>query len=53
MSDNAYRLGRTMVWSKTAALYMRSFDAARRQRTPQASDSVAPGRRPGRTNRRS
>jgi glycosyltransferase involved in cell wall biosynthesis len=31
MSDNAYRLGRTMVWSNTAGLYMRSFELARRQ----------------------
>ena len=31
MSDNAYRLGRTMVWSNTAALYMRSFEVARQQ----------------------
>jgi glycosyltransferase involved in cell wall biosynthesis len=33
MSDNAYKLGRAMVWSNTAALYMRSFEAARRQAT--------------------
>jgi hypothetical protein len=25
MSDNAYKLGRAMVWSNTAGLYMRSF----------------------------
>ena len=31
MSDNAYRLGREMVWSSTAGLYMRSFELARRQ----------------------
>ena len=30
MRDNAYRLGREMVWSNTAGLYMRSFDLARR-----------------------
>jgi hypothetical protein len=30
MSDNAYRLGRAMVWSNTAGLYMRSFELARR-----------------------
>jgi glycosyltransferase involved in cell wall biosynthesis len=29
MSDNAYRLGREMVWSSTAGLYMRSFDLTR------------------------
>ena len=32
MSDNAYKLGREMVWSNTAGLYMRSFELARRQR---------------------
>jgi glycosyltransferase involved in cell wall biosynthesis len=31
MSDNAYKLGRTMVWSNTAGRYMRSFEMARRQ----------------------
>jgi glycosyltransferase involved in cell wall biosynthesis len=36
MSDNAYKLGRTMVWSNTAGLYMRSFEAARRQRAAAA-----------------
>jgi glycosyltransferase involved in cell wall biosynthesis len=30
MSDNAYKLGRTMVWSETAGRYMRSFEMARR-----------------------
>ncbi len=30
MSDNAYKLGRTMVWSNTAGLYIRSFENARR-----------------------
>ena len=30
MRDNAYRLGREMVWSNTAGLYMRCFDLARR-----------------------
>ena len=29
MSDNAYKLGRTMVWSNTAGRYMRSFELAR------------------------
>ena len=28
MSDRAYNLGRTMVWSNTAGLYMDSFEAA-------------------------
>ncbi len=31
MRKNAYKLGREMVWSKTAQLYMRSFEAARIQ----------------------
>lgn len=31
MSDNAYKLGRAMVWSHTAGLYMDSFEAARQQ----------------------
>jgi hypothetical protein len=31
MSDNAYKLGRSMVWSNTAGLYMRSFEVARRR----------------------
>jgi hypothetical protein len=31
MSDNAYKLGREMVWSSTAGQYMRSFELARRQ----------------------
>jgi glycosyltransferase involved in cell wall biosynthesis len=31
MSDHAYKLGRAMVWSNTAELYMRSFELARQQ----------------------
>ena len=31
MSTNAYKLGRAMVWSNTAGLYMRAFELARRQ----------------------
>jgi glycosyltransferase involved in cell wall biosynthesis len=31
MSDNAYKLGRKMVWSNTAGLYARSFELARRR----------------------
>src|ERR1019366_9171748 len=31
MSDRAYKLGRGMVWRKAAGLYMRSFEAARKQ----------------------
>jgi len=31
MSDNAYKLGREMVWSKTAGQYMRAFELAESQ----------------------
>ena len=31
MSENAYHLGREMVWSNTAGRYIRSFELARRQ----------------------
>ena len=31
MSDRAYKLGRAMVWSNTAELYMGSFEAAQQQ----------------------
>jgi len=41
MSDNAYRMGRTMVWSNTAGLYMRSFELARRQGAAVPRKSVA------------
>jgi glycosyltransferase involved in cell wall biosynthesis len=41
MSDNAYRLGRKMVWSNTAGLYMGSFKAAQRQGGQAAGESVA------------
>ncbi len=48
MSDRAYRLGRTMVWSHTAGLYMGSFEAARQQGAAAARTAVAGGftRRP-------
>jgi glycosyltransferase involved in cell wall biosynthesis len=42
MSDNAYKLGRTMVWSNTARFYMNSFKMARRERTVAACAYVAP-----------
>jgi glycosyltransferase involved in cell wall biosynthesis len=42
MSDNAYKLGRTMVWSNTARVYMNSFEMARRERTVAACAYVAP-----------
>jgi glycosyltransferase involved in cell wall biosynthesis len=41
MSDNAYKLGRGMVWSNTAGLYMRSFELARRQGAAAPRKSVA------------
>ena len=40
MSANAYSLGRDMVWSHTAGLYMRSFELARRQGKAAAGESV-------------
>ena len=41
MSDNAYRMGRAMVWSKTAVLYTNSFASAQRQGAPATHESVA------------
>ena len=41
MSDNAYKLGRTMVWSNTAGLYMGSFEVARHQGAAASRESVA------------
>jgi glycosyltransferase involved in cell wall biosynthesis len=49
MSDNAYQLGRAMVWSNTASLYMRSFEMAHRQEAVASRESVPAnefGRRP-------
>jgi glycosyltransferase involved in cell wall biosynthesis len=49
MSNYAYKLGRNMVWSHTAGLYMRSFELARRQGAAALRESVAAsafGRRP-------
>ena len=42
MSDRAYKLGRAMVWSNTAGLYMGSFQAAQKQEiaAPRASAAV-------------
>lgn len=45
MSDRAYKLGRTMVWSNTAGLYMRSFEFAKQlsalaNRQAEAADSA-------------
>jgi glycosyltransferase involved in cell wall biosynthesis len=41
MSDRAYKLGRAMVWSNTAGLYMRCFEAAQRQGRAAPRVSVA------------
>ncbi|MEN6536249.1 MAG: glycosyltransferase family 4 protein [Bryobacteraceae bacterium] len=41
MCDNAYKLGREMVWSKTSGLYMRSFELARRQGPAMPRESIA------------
>jgi glycosyltransferase involved in cell wall biosynthesis len=41
MSENAYKLGRKMVWSNTAGLYMESFQAARPQGAAARRESVA------------
>ncbi len=49
MSDRAYRLGRTMVWSSTAGLYLNSFEAPQQPvaRAPQQSVTVnGSGHRP-------
>ncbi len=47
MSDNAYKLGRTMVWSNTAGRYMRSFELARRQRAAVIQNTAARVERAG------
>jgi glycosyltransferase involved in cell wall biosynthesis len=41
MAGNAYRLGRKMVWSNTAGLYMRSFELAERLQPAMLRKSVA------------
>jgi glycosyltransferase involved in cell wall biosynthesis len=43
MSVNAYKMGRTMVWSNTAGRYMRSFELARRQGAAAPRELVAAG----------
>ena len=45
MSDNAYKLGRSMVWSNAAGLYMRSFELARQGAESRLS-AAAIGKRP-------
>jgi glycosyltransferase involved in cell wall biosynthesis len=41
MSDRAYKLGRAMVWSNTAGLYMGSFVAAQQQAAKAPREAVA------------
>ena len=41
MSENAHELGREMVWSNTAARYMRSFELARRRGAAAPRESAA------------
>jgi glycosyltransferase involved in cell wall biosynthesis len=41
MRKNAYRLGREMIWSNTAELYMRSFELARLEGVPLSRKSPA------------
>jgi glycosyltransferase involved in cell wall biosynthesis len=40
MSATAYKLGRAMVWSNTAGLYMRCFEVARQRRAAAALAAV-------------
>jgi glycosyltransferase involved in cell wall biosynthesis len=40
MGDNAYKLGRQMVWSNTAGLYMHSFELARKRSSRAPRESV-------------
>lgn len=41
LRKNAYKLGREMIWSNVAKLYLQSFDQARRAGTGQARKSFA------------
>jgi len=41
MRKNAYRLGREMVWSNVARLYMRSFELSRMERAARSLKSLA------------
>lgn len=45
MSDTAYKLGRTMVWSNTARFYMGSFEMAHQQGTAPRESVAALSRR--------
>jgi glycosyltransferase involved in cell wall biosynthesis len=50
MSDRAYTLGRAMVWSNTAGLYMSSFETAQQQAAIASRESI-PARPVGRQSR--
>ncbi len=41
MRKNAYRIGRDMIWSRTAERYMRSFELSRLEAAPPARKSIA------------
>ena len=41
MRKNAYRLGREMIWSSVAQMYMHSFELARLERAPLSRKSLA------------
>ena len=41
MRKNAYRLGREMIWSNVAQIYMRSFELARLEGAPLSRKSLA------------
>jgi glycosyltransferase involved in cell wall biosynthesis len=42
MSDNAYKLGREMVWPNTARMYMRSFELAQEQGAGASVEAYSP-----------
>ncbi|MDR3702428.1 MAG: glycosyltransferase family 4 protein [Candidatus Sulfopaludibacter sp.] len=48
ISEHAYQLGREMVWSKTAVLYMRSFELARQGKPAMPRELVVARGVPGR-----
>ena len=41
MRKNAYRLGREMIWSNVAQMYMHSFELARLEGAPLSRKSLA------------
>ena len=45
MRKNAYRMGREMVWSNVAQMYMRSFECSRLEGGGHARESLSPPRR--------